>query len=53
MSHRKNPIPTPVSVGQVPDPHSQSSLLVCHALVAVAGPGQCQHTWQARRLLTP
>lgn len=31
-------------LGQVPDSHPQSRLLICHAPVAVAGPGQGQDT---------
>ena len=39
---------TPVAVahrglGQVPDPHHQGSLIICHAPIVVAAPGQGQH----------
>ena len=42
-------VETPVAVaypglGQVPDLHPEGSLLICHAPVAVAGPGQAQHS---------
>ena len=39
---------TPVAVahrglGQVPDPHHQGNLIICHAPIVVAAPGQGQH----------